>query len=295
MRIPRGGVTAIAVSVAVAGACLFTSAPASAQPVGTGTVSFTGDPGDYIAGGQTYSYDTSTGDRLGVNGSSDERAIEVSVTGANGDWWYLDLAAPTGEALAAGTYAGATRFGGTGQPAIDIFGDGRGCNETSGSFTINSIEWGPYGYVQAIDATYEQHCEGWDPALRGNMHITNPAPPPVQDLGVTVATNGTASTVDGSASLSGSVTCTKDATVTVSGTITQVKKGFVARGTYSTPVACTADGPVGWTVTAPPTGDRAFVNGDAQASTQANAFDADYNKNATASDITIVTLKKASA
>jgi hypothetical protein len=293
MRFLLGGVTSvITVSIAMAGACLFTAGPASAQSVKTGTFSFTSDAGDWVGGGQSYSYDTTAGDTMGVTGSSNDGGVNLSVDGANGDWWYLDLAAPTGKTLAPGTYTGGTRFGGPDAPAIDFSGNGRGCNQTTGSFTINTIKWGPNGYVEALDAAFEQHCEGGDAASRGQVRITNPPAPPALDLGLTVATDGTADTLNGNATLHGSVTCTKAANVFVNGTIIENNKGFIAKGTYSKQVPCTPDGPVAWTVTVAPSGDVAFKKGDAQATSQASGFDTDYGKNVTVSDITVVTLTK---
>jgi hypothetical protein len=62
-----------------------------------------------------------------------------------------------------------------------------------GSFTITKIEWGPSGYVHALDATFEYHCWGEAPAVRGQLHILNPPPPPVLKVGLTVAGHGTVS------------------------------------------------------------------------------------------------------
>jgi hypothetical protein len=282
----------IAVSIAAAGAGLLTACPASAQSVAAGTFSFSSDAGDYIGGGQSYSYDTTAGDTMGVTGSSDDRGVNLSVDGANGDWWYLDIAAPSGQTLAPGTYTDATRFGDSGTPAIDLFGNGRGCNETTGSFTINTIKWGPNGYVEALDASFEQHCEGGDAASHGQVHITNPPPPPALDLGLTVATDGTADTLNGNATLHGTVNCTKATNVNVSGTLLETNKGLIARGAYSEQVPCTPDGPVAWTVTVAPSGDVAFRKGDAQATSQASGYDSDYGKNVTVSDTTVVTLTR---
>ncbi|MBO0884650.1 MAG: hypothetical protein J2P17_30825, partial [Mycobacterium sp.] len=73
MRLSRCRALPIVVaSAALAVASMVAAGPASAQTVQTGTLSFTSDPGDYIGGGQSASYDTSAGDILGVNGSSDE-------------------------------------------------------------------------------------------------------------------------------------------------------------------------------------------------------------------------------
>jgi hypothetical protein len=146
--------------------------------VATGSLSFSGDSGDYISQGKSYSYSTSNGDALGVS-SSTGSAVSISVNAQNGDWWTLDLDAPGTQVLAPGTYTGAHRypFNGT-SPGLSLSGEGRGCNELTGSFTIIKAVFGPQGYVQTFDATFEQHCEGGSPAARGEIRISNPPPPP---------------------------------------------------------------------------------------------------------------------
>lgn len=152
--------------------------------------------------------------------------------------------------------------------------------------------FGPHGYVQEFDATFEQHCEGADAALRGEVHITNPAPPPALDLGLAVATDGTASTINGNATVHGSVSCTKPATVNLSGTLVETYKQVLVRGTYSQQVACVPGAAAGWSATAVPSGNSPFKRGKAEATTQASAYDSDYDANATANDTTVVTLAK---
>jgi hypothetical protein len=72
----------------------------------------------------------------------------------NGDWWFLDLAAPSGQVLAPGTYTGAPRnpFNSFAEPDLSVGGNGRGCNTLTGSFTISNVVFGPNGYVQTLDA-----------------------------------------------------------------------------------------------------------------------------------------------
>ncbi|MER5478027.1 hypothetical protein ABT026_13785 [Streptomyces sp. NPDC002734] len=277
-----------------AGATAVTAPAASAQPVGSGTLSFSGDAGDYISGGQSYSYATDTQDRLNVSADSDHQHIGISVDGANGDWWYLDLAAPSGQALTVGEYTGATRypFNSHVEPGLDLSGNGRGCNMLTGSFTISAVEFGPNGYVQTLDATYEQHCEGGTAALRGEVHIANPAPPAELDLGLDVALNGTASTLDGEATVHGSVTCTKPAQVAVSGTVTQVAKRVLIRGSFGTEVSCTPGEPATWTAKAQPTGTTPFQHGDVEVSAQAGAYDTDYGVHTSTTETVAVELKK---
>jgi hypothetical protein len=127
----------------------------------TGSLNFSGDPGDYISQGKPHSYSTSNGDALDVS-SSTGSTVRISVNAYNGDWWSLEFDAPgtpdrsvhgKPAVLAPGTYTAAHRypFNGNG-PGLNLSGDGRGCNELTGSFTIIRAVFGPQGYVQTFDA-----------------------------------------------------------------------------------------------------------------------------------------------
>jgi hypothetical protein len=174
----RRRVLAAALSLTAAVGGLLVAGTAHAQTVATGSLSFSGEPGDYISQGKSYSYSTSHGDALAVS-SSTGSTVSISVNAYNGDWWSLDFDAPGTAVLAPGTYTGAHRypFNGNG-PGLDLSGEGRGCNELTGTFTIIKAVFGSQGYVQTFDATFEQHCEGGDPAARGEIHISNSPPPP---------------------------------------------------------------------------------------------------------------------
>jgi hypothetical protein len=265
---------------------------AQAQTVTSGSLSISGDAGDYISGGQSSSYSTDNKDQLTVFGSADHRSVEVSVNGAKGDWWTLDLVAPTGAALAPGTYQ-ATRapFNGAGA-GLSLSGDGRGCNTLTGTFTVTDVTFGPNGYVQTLDATYEQHCEGGTAAARGAVHIANPAAPPVLTLGLGVSVKGTASTVDGKAGVNGTVTCNKPTQVAVSGQVQQLNNKVIVRGTYSTSVACVPGKRAAWSVKVDPVGTTPFRAGAASVAAQASATDSDYGTTQTATDTVVVQLAK---
>ncbi|TYB34651.1 hypothetical protein FXF50_26810 [Micromonospora sp. AP08] len=171
----RALAAALSLTAAVGG--LLVAGTAQAQTVSTGSLSFRGDSGDYISQGKSYSYSTGKGDGLTVS-SSTGSTVSISVNAYNGDWWTLTFDAPGTQVLVPRTYTAAHRhpFNGTG-PGLDLSGEGRGCNELTGSFTISKAVFGPQGYVQAFDATFEQHCEGGTPAARGEVHISNRPPP----------------------------------------------------------------------------------------------------------------------
>lgn len=277
--------------IAAAGLALG-GAPAHAQPVTTGSLAFAGDPGDYISGGQPHSYSTDAKDTLSVNGN--DGYIGVNVSGHDGAWWSLDLAAPTGQKLAVGKYLDAHRypFNGSG-PGLNLSGNGRGCNELTGWFEIQKLVRGANGYIEALDATYEQHCEGGEPALRGDVHIVNPPAPEKLQLGLKVSTKGEASSLNGKAIVSGTVNCTSAVKATVSGTVTQVKKGVLIRGAYNTQVDCKPGTAIDWKAAADPTGTTPFQKGKVEVVTTATAVDPIYHEQVSVTTTTVVTLKKA--
>lgn len=139
-------------------------APPPAEPPapvpGAWSASFTSDPGDYVGQGESWSFaPPANGIQVG--------ATRSHVTLESGDWT-ADFAAPPGQDLAVGRYDGARRYPfNDAAPGLSISGDGRGCNELSGTFTINRIEFDAAGTLRAFDVTFEQHCEHFVPALRG--------------------------------------------------------------------------------------------------------------------------------
>jgi hypothetical protein len=100
-----------ALATVVSGAGLVAvAAPAAAHPVESGTVTFSGDPGDYITGGGSYKYNTADGDALNVTASSNNSTVAINISGATGDWWTLEFDAPGAQPLTAGTTYSATRY-----------------------------------------------------------------------------------------------------------------------------------------------------------------------------------------
>jgi len=162
-----------------------------AQLDGTAVGSQTGltmvsDAGDYIGQGLGYSY-TSTNATIPVSGGA--QGVHASIDATNGDWWYLDFVPGSGGALTAGTTYSATRypFNGSG-PGMSISGNGRGCNTLTGTFTVNSISTALDGSVSSASITFEQHCEGFVPALRGTLSYRVPGSdvtPPAAVSGLT--------------------------------------------------------------------------------------------------------------
>lgn len=165
-----------AVLLIAALAATLISVPATA----TGSVEYTqwdlaGDYGDYIIGATSHSYDAADG--INVSGGIDGISASVST----GDtWWNLAIAPADGDTLQAGrTYTGATRapFAEPDEPGLDLHGTGRGCNQLTGSFTVNEIVADVVGNVVALNITFEQHCEGAQPAAYGSLAWHSTMPP----------------------------------------------------------------------------------------------------------------------
>jgi hypothetical protein len=129
---------------------------------------FTSDAGDYIGGGASERYEGAT--TLFHPFEQYGGGIRVRVSGQRDDWWIV-LLPPSGGVLTEGTYPDALRFADAGHPGLDVYGDGRGCNEVTGSFEILAIRLGDSGRVKRLDATFEQHCEGATPALHGELRF----------------------------------------------------------------------------------------------------------------------------
>ena len=134
---------------------------------------FDSERGDYIGGGETERYRPSN---AAITVSGTRSLIRGDIQGNDGSYWNAFFAAPDGDILVEGeTYRRALRypFNG-GRPGMSIHGEGRGCNEIRGQFTVTALGIRPDGSVEFAGIRFEQHCEGWKPALRGTFEYRVP-------------------------------------------------------------------------------------------------------------------------
>ena len=251
-------------------------APLAAHAQDESSFSFTSEAGDYIGGGQSRSFTPDTAS-FQSSSSQDNNHVGGHLFPFDGGFWFFDFSAPAGQPLVPGVYEGATRypFQATNVPGLSISGDGRGCNMLTGRFEVLEAVYGPFGYVERFHATFEQHCEGAPPALRGEVRIVNPPPPPALTLNVVPSDKGTAGRF-GSVTLGGRATCSKAASVNLFGVISQrVNRFALANGTFSATVQCTTSG-APWSVEIKPSGDVPFGPGMAVVEIAASSFDANY-------------------
>ena len=154
---------------------------------GLTAVNLQSDAGDYIGQGRTYAY---TPANALITASGSRTGVFLSIDTSDGGWWNADFVPASGDILAVGDYPDAHRypFHGTG-PGFDFSGNGRGCNQLNASFSVKSIAFTSDGTLRHFGATFEQHCEGATPALRGDVSYRVPtgdvtAPGRVANLGV---------------------------------------------------------------------------------------------------------------
>ena len=152
------------------------------------------DSGDYIGQGETYDYSASNAT---FEASGSRRGIQRRLVGADGSRWSADFIPSSDDVLVSGsTYRGALRAAFKGSaPGLDVSGNGRGCNTLEGLFTVTAIEVKTDGSVKSVGITFEQHCEGERPALRGTFNYRTSLVPPQPITGLTVERSGDDATV----------------------------------------------------------------------------------------------------
>jgi len=134
---------------------------------------YTSDPGDYIGGGRSArlsppSNPISAGVRCDLNWF-------IAQVGPLTNSWDISMNAPPEQAMDYGTYTNATGNARVrGRAGLRISGEGRGCNTSTGTFTVKEIGWGSNNRVVRFKATFEQHCEGATAALRGEISVGSP-------------------------------------------------------------------------------------------------------------------------
>jgi len=162
--------------------------PAPGTTPATGSyVHLESEAGDWVGIGRSYTYTLddslltfdSEGGHLLVNVNGDERW--------DGNFQAMDTLGQ----FEAGYYSDLDRypFFDPARGGLDWSGQGRGCNELTGWFVVDSVRY-EGATLTAIDLRFEQHCEKGTPALYGVIHWDandtgnppGPVVPPPDDL-----------------------------------------------------------------------------------------------------------------
>jgi hypothetical protein len=137
------------------------------------------DAGDWVGRGVTYSYDEKDAE-YSLQTWWDGEAVSIHVNDADYTfWWTLDFGALDGTVLEPRAYKNATRypFNEPTEPGLAVGGNGRGCNEVTGEFTVHQIEFDGEMNVTSLWISFEQHCEGDPERLWGTIKV-NASPTP---------------------------------------------------------------------------------------------------------------------
>jgi hypothetical protein len=165
----RGFIAVVALLVMSTSASAGAKAVAPAAAAGpTTALVMISSPGDYIGAGARYAFTPADG-TFGFSGTPSDVSLYFQTPDLS-QWWGVELEAPVGTSLSPGTYYNAERapFRTGRAPGLDVYGDGRGCNNDYGTFAINQIGFDPSGNLDLLDASFVQHCESKTaPALRG--------------------------------------------------------------------------------------------------------------------------------
>lgn len=145
------------------------------QP-GATQLEITGDPGDNVTGGQSYSYAPPSAE---FTARADTPFVYLSVTFPGVEYWVLRFGAPGEAHIAPGFYPGASQEG-SGGPLLSIEGVRGACSELSGLFEIKQLDIGPDGALHSFWARFEQKCYLAVAGLTGEIRINANA-----DLAVT--------------------------------------------------------------------------------------------------------------
>jgi hypothetical protein len=164
---PARIVARLGLIVLVVAGLIGVAAPAQAAAVTAFTID--SEPGDAIGAGQSLVF-ASPGDTVTATG--DDTALTMTATDGT-DTFTADLAAPTGGALTPGTTYPTTLAGDATNAGLDVSGDGRSCNSSTGTLTVHHITLDVSNAIATFAATYEQHCDGATPALFGELRFNS--------------------------------------------------------------------------------------------------------------------------
>ncbi len=127
--------------------------------------------GDYIGGGQNYSYGANDGTYTVTRNYSNGVSIRFVPNVNPIDSWQIDFAGPNNALLTPGTYDNAVRypFQSGGEPGLSVSYYDRGSNTLTGQFTIYQATYDASGNVISFNASFLMHNEGLPPALSGQI------------------------------------------------------------------------------------------------------------------------------
>jgi hypothetical protein len=162
----------------------------SPSPLPTTFLTFTSSPGDWVGQGQTRRFESGPNAEFGgdvwadFNNLADNNYLSLSIelAGTGSRFWGLQMRAPRGQVLVPGVYRNAKRVPAIGStdPQLDLAGEGRSCNTSTGEFEVFEAVYGPKppgsgttGTIERFHARFTQVCDGSSAGLTGEVHLVS--------------------------------------------------------------------------------------------------------------------------
>jgi hypothetical protein len=133
----------------------------------SGSAAIIGQQGGFISDGEDHVFALEIDDFQVTNLESGELEITIN---ENRESWSFAFAVPEGEKFLKKDYMNITRhpFQEGSQAGLLISGDGRGCNEVSGNFSVDDVRY-EEGLLSFISLEFEQLCDDEKVSMRGMM------------------------------------------------------------------------------------------------------------------------------
>jgi hypothetical protein len=146
------------------------ASPAATYPATT--LSFTSDPQDFVGRGRSETFTLQNSlFQANVAGNGEYLSIVIRRNPGPTPVWTLIVDAPNGSKIAPGTCQTFRDYG-SDRWTADFGGDGRSCGSITGRMVIHSFDFIPENQaLKNFRASFEQHCQGASPALRGEVAI----------------------------------------------------------------------------------------------------------------------------
>jgi hypothetical protein len=165
-------------------------AATSPTPLQTTFLTFTSSPGDWVGQGQTRRIESGPNAEFGgdvwadFNNLADNNYLSLSIetAGPGARYWSLSMKAPRGQVLVPGVYRNAKRVPAIGStdPQLDLSGEGRSCNNSTGEFEVLEAVYGPKppgsgttGTIERFHARFTQVCDGSSTGLTGEVFLVS--------------------------------------------------------------------------------------------------------------------------
>lgn len=174
-----GPMTVVLLSSMTAGLSTAPGSAAADGPATTTTATVVSELGDWIGRGRAYAVHPGSG-TVQVAGGPSDVVVDISAAGTSGEGgsFSVRLMAPAGGRLVPGDYEHVHHALDSPEPdraGLRVFGNGRSCvHLMRGRFTVLDIAY-TADTVERLHVLYEQHCEGWQEGIFGEIRYRVPA------------------------------------------------------------------------------------------------------------------------